>query len=280
MSSSKNSSKSVLISYLERNKKVTIPSSKPPSMTDVAYLESVFKPLFSFESNVRLCITFQRYDSDWDEFVDLEVDDSVDDKDKLKAIVSPLLGQQASSVSVSALTPSMAITPSPSEKQLSLNLSPSPECPLTQLLGAADQLNDTPRTSSPFNSIRKRKRIIDSDSDDDSKRPDLMCPEKIPSDTSSLGSIAVFQKLQKDKEIVLPNPFPLPKNFTPDVEMAIKTGEVGRLTRNSFISSILHSIYQYKKYPTERDYCNLSSQIMKDFPAFFSSQVSLIVVLL
>ena len=54
--------------------------------------------------------------------------------------------------------------------------------------------------------------------------------------------------------------------------------EDDRLARNSFISSILHSVYQYKKYPIERDYCNLSSQIMKQFPAFFSSQVWLFVV--
>ena len=117
--------KSVLISYLERNKKVEIPSSKPSCMTDIAYLESIFKSLFSFESNVNLCITFQRYDRDWDEFVDLETNDLVNDKDKLKAIVSPILGQPTSSVSVSALSPSLAITPSPSEKQSSLSLSPS-----------------------------------------------------------------------------------------------------------------------------------------------------------
>ena len=94
-------------------------------MTDIAYLEPIFKSLFSFESNVNLCITFQRYDCDWDEFVDLETNDLVNDKDKLKAIVSPILGQPTSSVSVSALSPSLAITPSPSEKQSSLSLSPS-----------------------------------------------------------------------------------------------------------------------------------------------------------
>ena len=265
--------KSVLISYLERNKKVEIPSSKPSCMTDIAYLESIFKSLFSFESNVNLCITFQRYDRDWDEFVDLETNDLVNDKDKLKAIVSPILGQPTSSVSVSALSPSLAITPSPSEKQSSLSLSPSHGSPMTQLLGVADQLNNTP--PSPFNGIRKRKCIIDNDSDDDYKPPNLTCLDdvKFPSDTSSSGSIAVFQKLEKDKEVILPSPFPFPKNFTPDVELAIKTKEVDRLARNSFISSILHSVYQYKKYPIERDYCNLSSQIMKEFPAFFSSQV-------
>ena len=141
---------------------------------------------------------------------------------------------------------------------------------MTQLLGVADQLNNTP--PSPFNGIRKRKCIIDNDSDDDYKPPNLTCLDdvKFPSDTSSSGSIAVFQKLEKDKEVILPSPFPFPKNFTPDVELAIKTKEVDRLARNSFISSILHSVYQYKKYPIERDYCNLS---MKEFPAFFSSQV-------
>ena len=40
------------------------------------------------------------------------------------------------------------------------------------------------------------------------------CPTddvKFPSDTSSSGSIAVFQKLERDKEVILPSPFPFPK---------------------------------------------------------------------
>ena len=43
---------SVLVSYLERNKRIEIPQDKPRGMTDVQYIESVFKSVFSFDRNV------------------------------------------------------------------------------------------------------------------------------------------------------------------------------------------------------------------------------------
>ena len=68
------------MSYLERNKRIEIPRDKPRGMTDVQYIESVFKSVFSFDHNVKLCITFQQSDTDWNEFVDLELGDDINHK--------------------------------------------------------------------------------------------------------------------------------------------------------------------------------------------------------
>ena len=81
--------KSVLVTYLERNKILKIPVS---SKTDeLKFLEKEFRNEFKFESNVNLLITFQHFDGEWDEYVDLDEDCALAHKDKLKAVVSPML---------------------------------------------------------------------------------------------------------------------------------------------------------------------------------------------
>ena len=89
--------KSVLVTYLERNKVLKIPYSN--DSPDVKRLEKEFRKEFKFDSNVRLIITFQRFDRDWEEFVDLDDECTLLDKDKLKAVVSPILATPTTEIS-------------------------------------------------------------------------------------------------------------------------------------------------------------------------------------
>lgn len=89
--------KSVLVTYLERNKVLKIADSNDSS--DVKRLEEEFRKEFKFDSNVRLIITFQRYDRDWEEFVDLDDECTLLNKDKLKAVVTPLLATPTTEIS-------------------------------------------------------------------------------------------------------------------------------------------------------------------------------------
>ena len=75
-----------LVSYLERNKKISIPEHK--SEGDVEYLRREFLINFFSEKNVKLHITFQHFDPEWEEYVDLDEDAVVPHKKKLKAIVT------------------------------------------------------------------------------------------------------------------------------------------------------------------------------------------------
>ena len=84
--------KSVLVSYLEKNKVFKLEEN--PAGGDVASLKKEFIIQFKFEPNVRLDITFQRFDPDWDCFVDLDEDAEIHHKDQLKAVVTPLLVQE------------------------------------------------------------------------------------------------------------------------------------------------------------------------------------------
>ena len=90
--------KVVLVSHLEVNKKISIPQRK--SEGDIEYLRREF--LKHFEKNVKLQITFQHFDPEWEEYVDLEEDAVVHHKDKLKAIVTPRLSDSAPTTSTSA----------------------------------------------------------------------------------------------------------------------------------------------------------------------------------
>ena len=91
--------KPVLLSNSERNKIVKIPQDK--EMSDIEYLENEFRKCFSYEGNVSIAVSFHKFSLEWDDYIELDHDGLVNDKDKLKVVVTPRL-----------------ITPAPSSKLL------------------------------------------------------------------------------------------------------------------------------------------------------------------
>ena len=81
-------SKTILLKYQENRKKVVI--SPKEGTKELAFLESVFRKLLNFEQ-VNVAISFQRYDPDFEEFVDLEEDDELRNMEKLNVVVTPVL---------------------------------------------------------------------------------------------------------------------------------------------------------------------------------------------
>ena len=57
---------------------------------ELAFLESVFQKLHNFEQ-VNVAISFQQYDPDLEEFVDLGEDDELRNLEKLNVVVTPVL---------------------------------------------------------------------------------------------------------------------------------------------------------------------------------------------
>ena len=94
--------KVVLVSYLESSKTFKIPGDQDGR--ELEYLTEEFMKAFSFESNVNLKVSFQRFSPEWDQYVDLEEEDKLRNKDKLKAIVIPSLRDAAPSVTSSERT--------------------------------------------------------------------------------------------------------------------------------------------------------------------------------
>ena len=60
-------------------------------MSDVSFLELEFRKKFAFEAHVNLVVTFQRFDPEWNETVDLDEAAVINNKDKLTALVTPIL---------------------------------------------------------------------------------------------------------------------------------------------------------------------------------------------
>ena len=81
--------KTVLLRFKENRKKVVIPEAKPTR--DLQFLESSFRKLFKFEQQINLAISFQRFDETFDELVDLEEGDLVENREKLNVVVTPIL---------------------------------------------------------------------------------------------------------------------------------------------------------------------------------------------
>ena len=84
----------VLVSYLDRNKIFSLPDTT--DISDVKYLHQEFLVAFFSAQNINFVVVFQKYDSDWDSFVDIEGDSVLSDKDKLRAVIMPILGEENS----------------------------------------------------------------------------------------------------------------------------------------------------------------------------------------
>ena len=87
--------KNVLLSYLERNKVFKVPYNKEG--TDLDYTKGEFIKCFLFERNVGLCLSFQRWDDDWEEFIEIDDSDVITDKMKIKVVVMPIMNTPVSS---------------------------------------------------------------------------------------------------------------------------------------------------------------------------------------
>ena len=70
--------KHVLISYLERNKIVNIPERKEKN--DVQYMKREFLDIFNLIDYVTVDVSFQKFDKEWDAFIDLEDGNDLNDK--------------------------------------------------------------------------------------------------------------------------------------------------------------------------------------------------------
>ena len=99
--------KLVRVSYLEHNKILEVPprtDDAAATESDLEVLEREFRRKFLADQDtdsLKLTVTFQKFDHEWDEYIDINSDATINHKDKLKAIVS--------TPSSSARTPSSSV---------------------------------------------------------------------------------------------------------------------------------------------------------------------------
>jgi len=80
------SDRAVLLSYGERNKVVKI----PPGVNDLTFLRNVVEKTFlkAEESHGGVKVYFQKYNTEWEEWVDVDENFVAETKDKLKVVVT------------------------------------------------------------------------------------------------------------------------------------------------------------------------------------------------
>ena len=137
----------------------------------------------------------------------------------------------------------------------------------------------------------KRQRLLDYDSDNCSAVIGDATINNIESDLKVLKDKEEdfkerkkrFQKTDDDA-VPLPDPFPLPKNYKADVEVALKNGKMTIETKKRFFSAVAAAMFTYKKYPKPEDYQNVARCIINKYPFFKSPvgspHVSLLILLI
>ena len=70
----------------------------------------------------------------------------------------------------------------------------------------------------------------------------------------------------EEDSVPLPDPFILPKNFRPDVMIALKSGEMTYETTKAFLTAVASSMFTYKRYPTAEDYINVARTVIAKYP--------------
>ena len=94
--------------------------------------------------------------------------------------------------------------------------------------------------------------------------------------TDESKKVHVGRKMRKivkteDDSTPLPDPFPLPKHFPQDVEVALKNKKLSSKEKQKFISEIASSMLRHKRYPSREDYLCVSRSVLQKYPFFKSS---------
>ena len=261
--------RSVLVSFLERNKKVTIPIGTEAS--DLSFLSAECLKSFSFDSHVNVGLTFQKYDADWDSFVDLEDDYIASHKDKLKMVAIPVLQdcspcQEPSfgnaEVSIGGLHLEYFVV-----TIIAVNVVSNLQFE-TSSATRSGVYTSTSDCSSLQSGTPHRRRLCHDDDDDMSvpqgKRLQMIVPVEEESSICSLSSGLLEAVTHKVPEQPLPDPSPLPTNFRPDVEHALRSKQMTKEANRALMSSIAGTMFTFKKYPT-KEYTRVALDVIREY---------------
>ena len=72
----------------------------------------------------------------------------------------------------------------------------------------------------------------------------------------------------EDDMISLPNPFPLPKHYPHQLEVALQSGNLTLKQKRIFVSEIASCMLHFKRYPDRDDYLCVAQTILRKYPFF------------
>ena len=71
----------------------------------------------------------------------------------------------------------------------------------------------------------------------------------------------------------IPNPFPFPKHFNPQIEIGIQAKKLSSHQQSKFVTAIANVMYTYKRKPNKDDYDRVARQCVEKYP-FIASPIS------
>ena len=74
-----------------------------------------------------------------------------------------------------------------------------------------------------------------------------------------------MEKSEEDA-VPLPDPFPLPKHYSVEVETGLKNKSLSDHARKAFINKVASAMLFYKRYPTSEDYKNFGRSVIQKYP--------------
>lgn len=236
-------------------------------MSDIEYFENESRKCFSYEGNVSIAVSFHKFSLEWEDYIELDRDELVNDKDKLKVVVTPWL-----------------VTPAPSSKSLDdsymecheqLVTTPSSKSPEELTVDSSQSTISVMSQQSHSHSVQSRdsqqshsRRLLDEDDSDADpsipprqkglKRVHILNESSESEDEHNLGdgkssaegslgssSHSDIPKKKrkanvksKEDSIPLSNPFPIPQHYSAEVEAGLKA-------KNDYDSK--NSIYQQSR---------------------------------
>lgn len=91
----------------------------------------------------------------------------------------------------------------------------------------------------------------------------LMCPQPKRLKVEERSITPIRRITERKQEPPLPRPFPLPRNFTPSITLALESEKLTGKERAKFMTAIAHSIFTYKSYPTKAELEHVAQEMMK-----------------
>lgn len=129
-------------------------------------------------------------------------------------------------------------------------------------------LDTPPQLTSP-----KKTDNIDGDDNISSPQQCLMpTVKKCKTEDDSAPTIKKCKAIKtEDDSVPLPDPFPLPKYYPQDIEVALRRKIMSTKEKSRVISEVASAMLRFKRYPVHDDYLCVARSIVDKYPFFKSS---------
>ena len=90
-----------------------------------------------------------------------------------------------------------------------------------------------------------------------------------PSALSASGSDIenpIVITVEGSEEHPIPQSFPFPGHYTADIELALKMKQVQPWQLAKLVTRIAHVMFDYKRYPTRKEYERVAQQLVDKYP--------------